>query len=301
LPTPFIFGPAGGGEAAPAQLRRDFPLRGRVIDLLRDAANWLANRDPFLRALYARASLILCRTEDTRNIIPAKYRHKAVVRREIGIDASRAPPVLHKKPGGDGRSLEVLYVGRLIYWKGLHLGLEAFAQLLEQGVNAQLSVVGAGKEERWLKQRAHALGLDGRVHWAGKMNHTELLKKYANFDLFLFPSLHDSGGTVVLEAMSAGLPVICLDLGGPPTMVDASCGCVVLARESSQEEVVAGLGSALLRFAKEPVYLAACSEGAKTRARAMTWRATVAETYELISTRVLGRSAGQGAMADRVS
>jgi len=223
------------------------------------------------------------------------------VRREIGIDASHRPPVLHEKLGRDGRPLQVLYVGRLIYWKGLHLGLEAFAQLLEQGVDAQLSIVGIGKEERWLKQRAHALGLDGRVHWAGKMNHTELLKKYANFDLFLFPSLHDSGGTVVLEAMSAGLPVICLDLGGPPTMVDASCGCVVLARESSQEEVVAGLGSALLRFAKEPVYLAACSEGAKTRARAMTWRATVAETYELISTRVLGRSAGQGAMADRVS
>lgn len=285
LPVPFVFGPVGGGESTPSPLRRGYPLRGKASDFLRDVANRLANLDPFLRLLYRRSRLILCKTEDTWNVIPLRFRNKAAVKREIGIDLD-SRPMASRLPGRRSGPLRVLFVGRLIYWKGAHLALQAFGRLLEQYPNAELTLVGSGKEEKWLRQLVHTLGIDARVQWISRMDHAELLAKYAEFDVFLFPSLHDSSGNVVLEAMSAGLPVICLDLGGPPTMVDERCGIVVPARHGKQEEVVNGLYRALRRYAEDETYHLQCSQGARAQSEAMSWRNTVADVYELIASRV---------------
>lgn len=285
LPIPFVFGPVGGGESAPPQLRSEFPMRGRLIDSLRDIANWLAGLDPFLRMLYRRSRVILCKTEDTLSMIPSRFRHKAVLQREIGAIPGSLMST-SRVPAHGRRLLKVLFVGRLIYWKGVHLALRAFSQLIEQYPDAELSIVGTGKEEGWLRQLARALGVEANVQWVAKMDHAELLRKYAEFDVFLFPSLHDSGGTVVLEAMSAGLPVICLDLGGPPTMVDERCGIVVPARHDNQENVVNGLCNALRRYAEDEDYRIQCSQGARAKAEAMSWRNTVADAYELIVSRI---------------
>jgi len=285
LPVPFVFGPVGGGESTPSPLRRGYPLRGKVSDTLRDVANRLASLDPFLRLLYRRSRLILCKTEDTWNMIPRKFRNKASVKREIGIDLDQRRMASQVRGRGNG-SLRVLFVGRLIYWKGAHLALHAFSRLLESRPNAELCLVGTGKDEQWLRRQARALGVEANVQWVAKMDHAELLKKYAEFDVFLFPSLHDSSGNVVLEAMSAGLPVICLDLGGPPTMVDEHCGCVVPARHASQEGVVEGLHRALSRFAEDETYRMQCSLAARAKAETMSWRNTVADAYELIVSRI---------------
>lgn len=284
LPIPFVFGPVGGGEAAPPLLRREFPIRGRVIDFLRDVANWLAGLDPFLRMLYRRSCVIFCKTDDTWNMIPSEFRHKAMVKREIGIDVDSRQTANQVRIRRGG-VLKVLFVGRLIYWKGAHLALRAFSKLVEQYPDAELCIVGSGKEERWLKQLAQALGIKESVQWISRVDHAALLKKYCEFDVFLFPSLHDSSGNVVLEAMSAGLPVICLDLGGPPTMVDERCGIVVPARHDNQENVVNGLCNALRRYAEDEDYRIQCSQGARAKAEAMSWRNTVADAYELIVSR----------------
>lgn len=285
LPIPFVFGPVGGGEAAPPLLRREFPIRGRVIDFLRDVANRLAGLDPFLRMLYKRSRVILCKTEDTWNMIPVDFRYKALVKREIGIDVDARKPDdrMHVR---EERALKVLFVGRLIYWKGAHLALRAFSRLLDHHPDAVLSVVGTGKEENWLRQLAQTLGIEASMQWIARMDHAEMLRTYMDFDVFLFPSLHDSSGNVVLEAMSAGLPVICLDLGGPPTMVDEHCGIVVPARHDSQENVVNGLYRALRRYAEDEAYRIQCSQGARAKAEAMSWRNTVAGAYELIASRI---------------
>lgn len=302
LPVPFVFGPVGGGESAPPQLRRHFPIRGRVIDLLRDLANRFANFDPILRLTYTRSALLLCKTEDTRRIIPRKYRDKAYVRREIGIDrfAAKEDDLPCHSGGGVG-SLKVLFVGRLIYWKGLHLALRAFASLKECDPEAEITVIGVGKEEQWLRRLASDLGVDAAVTWMGQVDHPTVLRKYKEFDVFLFPSLHDSSGNVVLEAMSAGLPVICLDIGGPPTMVDSACGQVIPARDASQEQVIAGLSHALVSFSQDREYRERCAKGAMEKAREGSWKNTVEETYRLIATqlgtsqnRILGTETGVG-------
>lgn len=92
---------------------------------------------------------------------------------------------------------------------------------------------------------AEELGIADHIDWFGWVEHKKIGEIYETHDLFLFPSLHDSGGTVVVEAISHGLPVLCLDLGGPGTIVDESVGNKVLVQNRGEEEVVASL-SALL-------------------------------------------------------
>jgi glycosyltransferase involved in cell wall biosynthesis len=100
-------------------------------------------------------------------------------------------------PSSDRRPT-ALFVGRLLAWKGGALALRALA-LLD---GWELIVCGSGRDKRRLERLATKL----RV---------ELMR---DSDVLLFPSLHDEGGFVIAEAMAAGLSVVCLKRGGPPTI-----------------------------------------------------------------------------------
>lgn len=266
LGVPFVFGPVGGGETSPRALRRGFPLAGQLADWARDVANWLVRVDPIMASVYRRAAVTLCKTGETLQRIPRRYRDKCRICLEVGTQddapavgwggAARAPT--------EGR-FRVLYVGRLVYWKGLHLGLAAFARLAERHPEAHLTVVGRGPQEDWLRARAKQLGIADSITWIPWMERDAVLRIYPRHDVFLYPSLHDSSGNVVLEALAGGLPVVCLKLGGPGELVDDTCGIRVRAGEPAQVE--RALGRALSALADEPRLRQRMSEEAVQRAR----------------------------------
>lgn len=304
LGIPFVLGPLGGAERAPMVLRRHFPFGGFVRDIARDFANALAHLAPSVRRMLAQATVILVKTPESLAWLPSACRHKAHVMLEIGIDerllvsatAPAAPDTAAENPavaataitlpdtgrpqGRDRpRELRLLYVGRFIYMKGMELGLCAVAALRARGVAVRLTMIGQGPQgERW-RQLADALGIADRVTWIPWMKQDELLAAYASFDVFLFPSLHDSSGNVVLEAMAAGLPVVCLDLGGPARMVDAACGRVVEVDWLSEAQVAAGLANALHELAGDAALLANLKRGALTRAGQFGWRQVVGRVW----------------------
>ena len=198
LGLPFIIGPIGGGERAPVRLRKSFPWRAKITDCLRDIANAAALLDPLLRACYKRSRLILCKTRESAQLIPRAFADRVRVQREIGVaSVERSSP--HRPLGN---SVSVLYIGRLIYWKGVHLALRAFAQFVQHHPQATLTIIGEGAEREWLQRLANELSLSGSVRWIPRIAYNELSSQYETHDLFLFPSLRESGGTVVLEALS---------------------------------------------------------------------------------------------------
>jgi glycosyltransferase involved in cell wall biosynthesis len=93
---------------------------------------------------------------------------------------------------------------------------------------------------------------------------------------FLFPSLHDSSGNVVLEAQANGLPVICLDLGGPATLVTPETACVVKTRGLDESDVVRRMAEALEKLASDENLRMAMARSALIRAAtSMTWESRV--------------------------
>ena len=283
LGIPFVFGPVGGGEDTPNQLRRGLGWRGRLWDFLRRLSNSFLLVDPFMRSTYADASEILTTTPETLSKIPAAYRYKARVQHAAGVCPAtlldRPPTNVLSSIRRNGATLQILYVGRLVPWKGLHLALQALAALGEMRSAVRLTVIGDGYDAPRLKRIADRLNLGDTVRLIPWMPREALLPIVPDFDLFLFPSLHDSGSMAVLEALSFGLPVVCLDLGGPSEFVNDSCGRVVLTAGTDESGVVEQIAAFLSDLIRDPDTLKRLSEGARNRANSFTWEAYVRNVY----------------------
>src|SRR5262249_30707892 len=105
---------------------------------------------------------------------------------------------------------------------------------------------------------------------------------YADHDVLLFPAMHDSGGMVVLEAMDHGLPVVCLKLGGPATLVNDSCGHAVDPDRKSAAEVVREMGEALIALARSAARVP-LSKAARLRCRDFSWPEKVVRIHGMAS------------------
>ncbi len=249
LGVPFVFGPVGGGERAPWALRKGFPLRGHIVDALRDGANMVVHVDPLMRAMFRRTALTLCKTRETLERVPAQYRSNCRVQLELGMNADEDPDtVVRERDTTPG--FHVLFVGRLVYLKGLHLALQAFARSFRGDPTARFTIIGSGRDEPWVRDLARRSGIEPQIDWIPWMAQQDLMRKYREHDVLLFPSLHDSSGNVVLEAMTCGLPVICINLGGPGEMVHSDFGISVPA--GSVQQVIAALSEALTGLANDP-------------------------------------------------
>lgn len=272
LGIPFLLGPVGGGETSPRQLRAGMNRSGRFREMVRDILIRFARFDPLMRRTFSQASLIACTTGETLQRIPQQFRTKCVVQPAIGIEPpAEAPPSQPPTPS-------FLYIGRLLDWKGLHLVLRAMPEVLRRAPNARLKIVGQGRDARWLKQVAEECGVASHVDWVPQLPHSEIAAAYRGHTAFVFPSLHDSGGMVVLEALAARLPVLCLACGGPGIFVDPSCGIVIDATQS-ESEVQHSIAAAMIRLATEPSLRDALVANCLERARRFTWRGAAASLY----------------------
>lgn len=287
LGVPFVIGPVGGGERAPFVLRRSMPRGDRFRDLLRDILIFTARFDPSLWLTFASARLIVCKTNDTLGMLPGWAQRKAIQHLEIGAPAVRTPAPRR----ADAGTLRLLYVGRLIGLKGVHLALPCIAQLRRNGLAVTLEVIGKGPQLGALRAQAAALGMADQVEFIDFMPQEQLFEHYARADVFLFPSLHDSSGGVVYEALSRGLPVVCLDLGGPKHAVTPDCAIVVPTAGLDESGVVDGLVQAIEHLARDPAARARMSAAALCHAERCTWQHTVSAVYAEIEARLPAASA----------
>lgn len=280
LGIPFVFGPVGGGEDVHWALKRSIHGREKFKELLRSLLNKAALFDPFLWMAYAKATLILTKTEDTRQALPWPFRQRAIVYPEIGIDTSASIQPLARQ---HGEPLRVLFAGRLLGWKGAHLAIRAVAQAIAQGVPVDFTLLGKGPFEPELRRVAAAVGLQDSIRWVSQLPQQELFVLYQNMHCFLFPSLHDSSGNVVLEAQGRGLPVICLDIGGPATLVTPDTAIVVATHGLDEAAVIDGLADGLARLAGDESRRFEMGRMAVARVAAtMRWQDRVAGVMTLI-------------------
>jgi glycosyltransferase involved in cell wall biosynthesis len=278
LGLPFVLGPVSGGESVPRQLRADMPRRARLVEAIRDVANRLAGIDPLMRRSFRQAERIVVATEDSRKLVPLAFQHKCDVQLGVGLSGEylgwTAPAV--KPTCGP---LRLLFVGRLLEWKGVALALRALAAARDRGIDATFTIVGDGAARARLEHLTIELGLSPVVQWMKWVPHGELEVVYAAHDALLFPSLRDSGGMVVLEAMAHGLPVLCTDLGGPGVMVTERCGRVVRTAGRTASEVVTMLAESLCDLSRDRLLLRKLSRGARARAWDFDFRRVVTRLH----------------------
>ena len=245
--VPFVWGPVGGGESAPLPFWPTLGFRGILYEAARTLARALGELDPLVRLTARRAALALATTPETANRLRKLGAKRVEVLSEVALSEEEID-CLGKLPPPEPKPVRFLSVGRLLAWKGFHLGLMAFAQSgLEE---AEYWIVGDGPERKRLEALARRLGVADRVRFWGALPRAEVLRLLGQVHALVHPSLHDSGGWVSLEAMAAGRPVICLDLGGPATQVTQETGFKVPAR--TPEKAVRDLAQAIRWWGENP-------------------------------------------------
>jgi glycosyltransferase involved in cell wall biosynthesis len=248
LPVPFIFGPVGGGETAPKPFWKDFSPRAKVYERLRNLMRWVGELDPFTRMTVRRSALAWATTSDTAERLEAMGGKTVQVLSQVGLLPEEVKQLEQFSPL-ESVPLRFISVGRFLHWKGFHLGLRAFAQAALPS-EAEYWIIGKGPEAATLQSLATDLGIAAQVKFFDEMLRADLMHKLGTCLALVHPSLHDSGAFVCLEAMAAGRPVICLDLGGPAVQVTEETGFKVAAHDP--EQAIAGMAAAMTRLATEP-------------------------------------------------
>jgi len=181
------------------------------------------------------------------------------------------------------RPLRALYAGKLIGLKGVHFAIEAVAEARRRGSDVTLTIAGEGPLQAWLVELARKAGVADSVEFLGHLDRASLLTAYADADVFVFPSLHDSSGNVVLEAMGAGLPVICLDLGGPKSFVSETTGFIVGASSMTVAQIPPAIANRLIELASDRPLLQRLSAAAVQRRTDFLWEKQVSRVYDDIA------------------
>ena len=238
--VPCIWGPVGGIESIPFRLLPWSHPRSLVMEAARSIHN-LIQTSPFqvLPGRAAASTIVLASTPEMQGAFEAKG-FKALLEPAIGLHTGSLPEPAETSRKGP---LKLLFVGNIITLKGVDLALLALA---ESKTDATLTLVGDGDFMSVAQRLASRLGLGDRVTFRGRLPRPEVLALYREFDVLLFPSLHDTGGYSVIEAMSNSLPVICIDCGGPGLAVRGRSGYAI--KLGPKSSMVSGIATAIRAY-----------------------------------------------------
>jgi alpha-maltose-1-phosphate synthase len=214
LGIPSILGPLNGGletpKTFPELMRRDsawlYPIRnvGRLFEVL--------NRG--IRS----ASALLVATDATEQAIEPRYKAKCIRMLENGVDLSLFPA--KSWPSVPSMSNPM----RIVPFKGVPLLLEALRALNHR---AHLTIVGDGPERQTLEHLAEDFGLSDIVTFLGAQPLKIVSDVMQRSHVFCLPSVRESGGAVLLEAMACARPVVAIKHGGPAEIVDDLVGYAI--------------------------------------------------------------------------
>jgi glycosyltransferase involved in cell wall biosynthesis len=266
--VPVVMGPLNGGMDLPPAFRGRDSRFDRVRKLSAPRLRGVLNR---LLPGRLEAAVVLVANDRTRALLPTGLRGEVRRLSDIGVDLGR--------PAVEATEREVpqlCFVGRLVPLKGVDLLLRAFAEVADE-LPARLTIVGDGPQRKELEALAATLGVEKQVTFTGWLAPEACAQALSDCDLFVFPSLQEAGGVVVLEAMAAARPVVAARWGGPAELLDEDCAVLldVDNRESFHRELV----SAIRALCVDPVRRRRMGQAGRRRAeREYDWNGLVDRT-----------------------
>lgn len=265
LGVPFVWGPIGGTQNYPWRLLCEAGWRGAASEGLRSILNGLQLRTSgrVRRAAWQASALLAANSTNQADF--ARVVGRAPERMlETGLPglASAAPTRM------PGTPLRILWSGELRAHKALSLLLKALARLPED-VTCEVRILGDGPYAKRWRALARRLGVDRQIRWMGWLAHHEALQQYSWAQLFVFTSLRDTSGNVVLEALGSGIPVVCLDHQGVHDIVTEQSG--VRIPVTTSREIIGRLAETIAHLAVDVEAWQRLSEGARERAGEYLW------------------------------
>lgn len=259
---PMVWGPIGGFNITPWQMLTSMGWKGFVFYFSRNLINlWQMYSNSRVKTAMAKSSALIAATQNEANTIKRLYGRDSVIIPEVGFSGKESTFISHPKSG----ALKIVWSGQFTPGKSLNLLLEA---LVHTTSKIELHVIGDGEcAEKWKNLALRNQRI--QTHWYGWVERTKAVEIMQSCDLFCITSLSDLTSTVLLEALSYGLPVIALDHCGFSNVITDKCGIKIPIRNKKQ--VVRDITNAIIRIAEDEDMRVKMSVAAHRRAMDYSW------------------------------
>lgn len=277
MKKPFVWGPIGGTEDVPWKLFSLFSFHGKVFYGARNIINNFQKhflKRPKFAASHHHSTLIAA-TPDIKKSIKELWNSESVIIPEVGAVALSEAKINHRRAK---EPLKIVWSGQHTSGKALHILLRSLA-LLEDEINWELHILGVGKETQSWKTLAKELQINNRCFWYGWLVKKEAFQIMKSGHCLAITSLKDLTSSVIIEAISLGLPVVTLDHCGFSFVVDESCGVKIPI--DKPQKIYVNFKIALEKLYKYENYRTSLAEGALKRAKDFSWEGKIAQLNEV--------------------
>jgi glycosyltransferase involved in cell wall biosynthesis len=280
LGIPFVVGPLNGGVAWPREFSEARRQEQEWLSYVRDAYRLL----PGYRTMRDTAAAIVVGSQATWQQLGARWTGKAVYIPENAISAELLSSQVSKP---SYQPLRVVFVGRLVPYKGADMLIEACAELIRVG-KIRLEIIGDGPQKPLLQELIAQHGLGKGVSLLGWLDRSSVVERLGQSHVLGFPSIREFGGGVAIEAMAAGTVPIVVNYAGPAELVTEATGYLVPL--GSRASIITNLRTQFARLVEDPGQLAAKSVSGRARIqRWFTWERKAEQMAEIYDW-VLGRA-----------
>lgn len=266
LNIPFFWGPTGGTSTFPREFYRFLSFKSRVLDRIRSLSAWYQyNLAPRVVKANRIAKMIYTFSEADEKRFKARANGNVKIMLDVGTLTSNK-----FFPGNktDANRIKGLWCGRLDEYKAPFILLHALANdpTIREGIIFQ--IIGAGPLEEAARNLAKELNLNN-IEWKGSVSHEKVFEAMSHADFFVHTSIKEATSSVIPEAISMGLPVICHDAFGMSIAVNEDCGIKIPLQ--SPEASVNGFHSAMKMLVENRDLLDKLKNGARERSFEISW------------------------------
>lgn len=238
---PVVLGPLGGGQVTSQNYLPLFREKTQVEESRTRGVRW-SSFNPFFQISSRQATMMLVANAATESAIPKKRGLRIVRMLETGVDRVSIQEPRPKQWKGN-----LLWVGTLEKWKAGELAIRAFASGLNFRTELRLVMIGDGSDGPFLKALAAELGVFDLVDFRGRCSMEEVALAMKQADLFVFTSVRDTSGNVVLEAMSSGVPVLAIRHHGVAEICTSECAWLI--EPGGVQETIDGFVEGIVKLA----------------------------------------------------
>lgn len=278
--VPFVWGPIGGLKQFPLAYLQGAGLKMKLFNRLKNILNvWQLKHEKRVDEALKTARLLVSSIPDSYRAIKKYKGLESIVIPETGCFLSEDIPT----DRFDEKELHVMWVGKFDFRKQLPLALRTIA--IANNPNIVLDIYGGGSDKQIAsaKRVADLLGITEKVVWHGNQPNDVVMNAMHKAQVFFFTSVSEDTSTVVLEAVSNRLPVLCFDAYGMAAVIDDKVGRKVALSNPAQSAT--DFAKQLNDLEHDRNLLKQLSENCKQRQTELSWEKkakTMVEWYEKV-------------------
>lgn len=224
-----IFGPVGGGQSTPVALKEY--EKSKAVEKFREIINKSRAYLPSYKKAIKGFDRVFAINRETEEYMSKAMGRKCEKLCELALaDEFR---MLSVKPRSND-TVKILYLGRLIEKKGVMLLLDVIKEM-PKDLPFVLEIYGGGPLESKIREYIKAASLEDKIKLCGEVEHTKVSDVYSDADIFVMPSLRETSGNVLVEAMAHALPVVALDMSVASDFKEYECGEFVNVAQSKSD------------------------------------------------------------------